>query len=98
MVIQEIMQQMASATHPIARALHKGDGATVLAMCFKKGMCLKTHQTPVPATLLVLRGKLSYQQQGQLQTISRYESVAIPPHINHEVEATEDSLCLLIQG
>ncbi|MDQ6815055.1 MAG: hypothetical protein M3040_15070 [Bacteroidota bacterium] len=44
MTIKEVIEQLETATHPVAKVLHKGDHCTVLIIGFKKGMKLKEHR------------------------------------------------------
>jgi len=98
MTIPEILQQVATATHPVAAAIHKGDNSKVLAIAFRQGMMLKGHKSPIPAHLLVLTGKVLYQEENLSRTLEQYDSTPIPEGEMHAVQALEDSLCLLIQG
>ncbi len=98
MLIQELLQQVENAKNPVAKALHKGDHHKVLAIAFKKDMILKEHQTHLPAMLLVLAGKVVYNEAHREVVALQYEEIAIPVETMHQVTALEDSLCLLIQG
>ena len=98
MLLKEIVKQIENATHPVAKALHKGDHFKILAIGFKKGMVLKEHQTHLPAKLFVLKGKVIYRVNEISTTLSEYDDIEIPINVLHSVEAVEDSLCLLTQG
>jgi quercetin dioxygenase-like cupin family protein len=98
MIIKEIVQQVASSTHPVARAIHQGPHCKVLAMAFKKGMRLKEHQTALPATLTVLSGAVTYYEGDVQKLLEQYDATEIPVGVVHSVECTLDALCLLIQG
>ena len=98
MTIKEIYNQLETAQHPVARALHKGTNFKVLAIGFKKGMIMKEHQAHLPAKLTVFSGKVQYIENERIITLSQFEEVDIPVEVIHSVEAVEDSLCLLTQG
>ena len=98
MILKEIIALLENATHPVAKALHKGDHFKVLAIGFKKGMVLKEHQAHLPTKLFVLSGQIIYKQNEVCTSLSTYEEIEIPINVLHSVEATEDSLCLLTQG
>lgn len=98
MILQQILQEVENATHPVAKALHKGEHFKVLAMGFKKGMILKEHQAHLPTKLFVLNGKVIYKQEEVYTTLSALDEIEIPVNIIHSVEAIENSLCLLTQG
>ena len=98
MVLKEILQQLETAVHPVAKALHKGDHFKVLAIAFKKGMILKEHQAHLPSKLFVLHGEVIYKEGEVTTPLSAYDEMAIPVQVLHSVEALSDSLCLLTQG
>jgi hypothetical protein len=41
MIIKEILAELATKGHPVAKALYKSDGFKVLAIAFKKGIGFK---------------------------------------------------------
>ena len=98
MILQQILTEIETSKHPVAKALHKGDHFKVLAIGFKKGMVLKEHQAHLPTKLFVLSGQIIYKQNEVCTSLSTYEEIEIPINVLHSVEATEDSLCLLTQG
>jgi len=98
MILQEIALQLENSTHPVAKALHKGEHFKVLAVGFKKGMLLKEHQAYLPTKLFVIKGKVIYVQGEMETTLSCMDEIEIPVNIVHAVTALEDSLCLLTQG
>ncbi len=98
MIIKDILAQLETATHPVAKAIHKGEHFKVLAIGFKKGMILKEHTTALPAKLSVLFGAVLYKEGAIVKTLLQYDETDIPVDIVHSVECTEDALCLLTQG
>jgi quercetin dioxygenase-like cupin family protein len=98
MIIQTVLEQLETATNPVAKALHKGDQSKVLIIGFKKGMVLKEHKTHVPANLTVLTGRVIYHEGETQKVLAQYDETVIPIEMLHSVEALEDSLCLLCQG
>lgn len=98
MIIKQILEQLESSAHPVAKALHKGAHFKVLVIGFKKGMILKEHQTKLPTVLTVLNGQVLYKIGTDSTILSIYDEVLIPIEQIHSVEALEDSLCLLTQG
>ncbi|HAC15135.1 MAG TPA: hypothetical protein DCE78_04220 [Bacteroidetes bacterium] len=98
MIIKEIKNELYTSDHPIAKSLHHGNGFKVLAMGFKKGMILESHQSYMQSKLTVLEGAVIYKEENREVKLGQYDEVEIPIEINHSVEAIEDSLCLLTQG
>jgi quercetin dioxygenase-like cupin family protein len=98
MIINDVLQQLETSTHPVAKALHKGEHFKVLVMGFKKGMVLKEHKTSLPAKLTIFSGKVIYIEIGVSKNLNQYDETDIPVGIVHSVECTEDAICLLTQG
>lgn len=98
MTIKEILKQLETSDHPVAKPLHKSTNFKVLAIGFKSGMKLKDHQAKLPTKLTVISGKVIYKQQETATELQKFDEVEIPVNITHVVEALEDSICLLTQG
>ena len=98
MTIKEIIQQLETADHPVAKALHKGDHFKVLVIGFKSGMKLKEHEAHLPSKLTVISGQVIYRESTREVKLNNFDEVEIAVNIRHSVEATEDSICLLTQG
>lgn len=97
-VIKEILEQLETATHPIARAIYKGHDFKVLALGFKAAMILNDHKIHTASKLTVLSGLVIYREGDNEIKLTQYEEYDIPVEVTHSVEALEDSLCLLTQG
>ncbi len=98
MTIKEILKQLETSDHPVAKPLHRGDNFKVLIIGFKSGMKLKDHQAQIPSKLTVLSGSVIYKQHEKETELQKFDEVEIPANTIHSVEAKEDSLCLLTQG
>ena len=98
MILESIIKEVENATHPVAKALHKGEHFKVLAISFKKGMVLKEHMAHLPTRLFVLQGSIIYKEESRSVTLHALEDIEIPVEVLHSVDALEDSLCLLTQG
>jgi len=98
MIIKEILEQLVSSEHPVAKALHSGEHFRVLVIGFRKSMKLKEHQAHLPSKLTVLQGEVLYRENEKEVKLNQYDEVNIPVNETHSVEALQDSLCLLTQG
>ena len=98
MIIKDILAELETASHPVAKALHKGEHFKVLVMGFKNGMVLKEHKAHMPTKLTVLEGTVEYRQGEAVTVLNKHDSIDIPVDIVHSVLAKADSLCLLTQG
>ena len=97
-IIKEVKEKLNSASGPVARSLHQGEGFRVLTIGFNAGMIMKEHKASISSKLTVLEGSVVYQEANRAITLSQYEEIDIPILVIHSVEALEDSLCLLTQG
>jgi len=98
MTIIEILKQLETSDHPIAKPLYKGNNFKVLVIGFKSGMKLKDHQAHIPSKLTVISGSVIYKEHETKTSLQKFDEIEIPVDTIHSVEATEDSLCLLTQG
>lgn len=95
MTINEVLQQLKTSEHPVARILHKTEHCKVLVIGFNAGMILKEHKTQVGGKLTVLLGHIIYTQGDTEIEAFQYDEIIIPVNIVHSVMAIDDSLCLL---
>ena len=98
MIIKEILADLETKDHPVAKALYKKDGFKVLMLAFKKGMILKEHKAHVPTKLVVLEGSVKYISESTEIELGKYDEFDIPVNDLHAVSALENSLCKLLQG
>jgi quercetin dioxygenase-like cupin family protein len=98
MVIQDVLDQLESAVSPVVKLLQKAENSKVVVMGFKSGMVLKEHQTNITTKLVIVDGKVIYKSGDQFTTLNKFDELEIPVNVPHSVEATEDSICFLIQG
>ena len=98
MIIHNAIADLASAQNPIMRILHEGANSKALVLTFRTGMTIKEHKSNVPATLIVVSGKINYHTSKTTITLEMYDNLSIIPEELHAVTALEDSVCLLIKG
>ena len=98
MIIKEILAELETKEHPVAKAMYKKDGVKVLMLGFKNGMILKEHKAAVPTKLVVLQGSIIYKSDANEIELSMYDEFEIPVNELHAVHAKSDALCMLIQG
>lgn len=98
MTIKDVKQQLKTSENPVVKSIQLGTCFKVLIMGFKKGMILKEHKANIKSKLTVLEGAVTYKEKQRVVKLTQYDEVEIPVEVTHSVEATEDSLCMLIQG
>jgi quercetin dioxygenase-like cupin family protein len=98
MIIKEVLSKLNVSAHPVAMALHKGKDFKALIIGMKKGMLLKEHKAAIPSKLTVLTGVVIYREADREVRMSQHDTLDIPIEKSHQVEAEEDTICLLTQG
>ena len=98
MIIQEVLEQLKTANHPVAKAMHKMEHGKVLVLTFRAGMELKDHRTPFTSLLLVLEGAVEYHEGSVVTKLNKFDEMVIAPEVVHAVFCLDDAICLLIQG
>ena len=98
MIIKEILSELETKDHPVAKALFKKEGFKVLVLAFKDGMVLKEHKANVPTKLVVLEGSVNYKSEKTEIKLGKYDEFEILVNELHAVNALTDAICMLIQG
>lgn len=73
MVIKDILSELETKDHPVAKALYKKEGFKVLMLAFKKGMILKEHKAHMPTKLVVLDGKVTYKSEAEEIKLDKFD-------------------------
>jgi quercetin dioxygenase-like cupin family protein len=81
-----------------AITLTKESALRLVLMLLSKGTKLAEHKTPGPMVLHVLSGSVIFRAGSRAETAGSGELIVLESAIEHEVEATEDSACLLTLG
>ena len=78
-----------------AITLIKQPALGLILMVLGPGSKMHEHQAAGPMTLHVLSGAVRFQAAGQTLTLGSGEVVVLESAVEHEVEALEESTCLL---
>lgn len=71
--------------------------SNVIAIGLKKGQVLKKHITPIPALLVVLKGRIAFDMDNQVTELPVHSTFEIPVNTLHEVTGLEESLFMVIK-
>jgi phage shock protein E len=82
---------------PATLILGHSDKQQTIAIGLKKGQVLKKHMSATPAMIIVLKGVIKFEMEGEVTEIAELNSFQIPPAILHEVTGAEESIFLLIK-
>jgi quercetin dioxygenase-like cupin family protein len=78
-----------------AITLTKGPTLSLVLLLLGKGITMSEHQVAGPLTLHVLSGSVALRVAGHTEEVGAGELIALESAIGHEVEALEESACLL---
>jgi len=81
-----------------AITLAKEPALRVVLMLLGKGAKISEHQAAGPLTFHVLSGSVTFRSGGRVERLGSGELVVLEPAVAHEVEALEESACLLTLG
>ncbi len=74
------------------------DKASATLISIKKDAVLKEHQSMTNAMLVLLSGKVVYEEKDRTENLSAaLDFVHIPAHLTHKLTGLEDAQLLLIQ-
>jgi quercetin dioxygenase-like cupin family protein len=78
-----------------AITLTKEPALRLVLMLLSKGTTMSEHQAVGPLTLHVLSGSVIFRTGSRTETVGSGELIVLESAIEHEVEALEESACLL---
>jgi len=95
-----MLQSPSGAADKTSRTLVKGKDMTVVLTVLPKGQGLKEHQAPASLMVIVLRGEVVFDCEGDLSTLVAGERgvLAIGKNQPHAVQALSESAFLLVMG
>ena len=97
--LQEHLKSLKELHSPITFLIDKNNHFKLIALGFKNGTVLPNHSTARESKLIVVKGTVFYKENNQeavrLNELSYFE---IPLHTVHQLQGTEDSICLLLQS
>ncbi|MGE5521914.1 MAG: hypothetical protein ACM3VS_18470 [Candidatus Dadabacteria bacterium] len=82
---------------PAVVQIKNTDKSNVIAIGLKKDQVLKKHISPIPALLVVIKGSVLFEIEGNKTTFSTFSTYEIPVNVPHEVTGLEESVFLVIK-
>lgn len=73
-----------------AFSIKKSEHVKYFALALGKNTVMKKHKTPVPATLLVLKGKIDFMLPNETLAFKAGDFYEIPVGVEHEVLGIEE--------
>jgi hypothetical protein len=98
MIIKNILAQLNDAARPVSKIIKSGNSFKSLAIGLRKDMIWRDHKAVMPTKLLVIQGTLIYRQGEKKVVLEQFDDLDIPVGIIHSLEATTDSICILVQA
>ncbi|WP_423146019.1 hypothetical protein [Rubrolithibacter danxiaensis] len=82
---------------PAVLQIKNSDKQQIIAIGLKKNQVLKKHVSATPALIVVLKGKILFEMEGNATELTEMETFDIPPTVPHEVSGIEESVFLLVK-
>jgi quercetin dioxygenase-like cupin family protein len=82
---------------PAVLQIKNTERSQVIAIGLMKGQVLKKHISSIPALLVVLKGSVIFDMNGEQTTLAIYSTFEIPVNVSHEVTGVEESIFLVIK-
>ena len=82
---------------PSTLVLSNSDRQQTIAIGLMKGQVLKKHISATPAMIVVLKGLILFEMEGNKREIKELNTLNIPASVPHEVTGLEESIFLLIK-
>ena len=82
---------------PSTLVLSNSDRQQTIAIGLMKGQVLKKHISATPAMIVVLKGLILFEMEGNKTEIKELNTLNIPASVPHEVTGLEESIFLLIK-
>lgn len=82
---------------PAVVAIRNNDKINIITIGLKQGQLLKKHVTKIPATLIVLKGRINFEIAGTTHLLVPMETFDIPVDVEHEVIGLEESAFVVIK-
>ena len=80
----------------VSKTLVRNDSGTLTLFSFEEGQGLSEHTAPYDAVVTVLDGTAQIRIEGEPRTVREGETVLMPAHIPHMVQATSRMKMLLV--
>jgi quercetin dioxygenase-like cupin family protein len=95
MDIQQALQF--SNDKPATLVVGHSDKQQTIVIGLQKGQVLKRHISATPAMIVVLKGVILFEMEGEVTVINELNSFDIPPTVPHEVTGQQESIFLVIK-
>lgn len=82
---------------PAVLQIKNSDKSQVIVIGLKKDQVLKRHLSPIPALLVVMKGQIDFEMNGNVTSLSAFDTFEIPVNVLHEVTSVEESIFLIMK-
>jgi quercetin dioxygenase-like cupin family protein len=86
-----------SKEKPSTLVVSNSDKHLTIAIRLMNGQVLKKHMSATPAMIIVLKGEVLFEMEGNTSVIKELNTFEIPATVPHEVTGLEESVFLLIK-
>ena len=75
--------------------MHENEGTKEICITFAKNSAMQKHPAPGAISVQVLRGEIEFSTKEQTITLGELDMLTLPPHVEHALVATKDSIVRL---
>lgn len=75
--------------------MHEKEGTKEICITFAKNSAMQKHTAPGAISVQVLRGEIEFSTKEQTITLGELDMLTLPPHVEHALVATKDSIVRL---
>ena len=80
---------------PAVSLLLDTDFSKEIRVAFKKGQVMEDHQAPFAIIVQVLKGRIDFGVEGEVQTMNTGDIISLKPQVVHNLTAIEESIVRL---
>ena len=80
---------------PAVSLLLDTDFSKEIRVAFKKGQVMEDHQAPFAIIVQVLKGRIDFGVEGEVQTMNIGDIISLKPQVVHNLTATKESIVRL---
>ncbi|WP_228547256.1 cupin domain-containing protein [Nonlabens antarcticus] len=97
MELKEMSDRIKSSALPVTTKIYEKNGINITAIGLARGVELIEHVVPCKVKLLVVKGEIDFNMDGQSSRLGCFESFEIPINIKHSVVGWDEAIFLLIK-
>lgn len=96
MELKEMSDSIKCSALPVTTRVYEKNGINITAIGLARGVLIE-HVVPCKTKLLVVKGEIDFNINGQSSRLGCFESLEIPMNVKHSVVGWDEAIFLLIK-